>query len=468
MIKFNILARSAFPRRVAVFAALMGVFLAAGIFFQPISIAAIGAEGTDIKKEIPVSTEPRIVAAMKTSMYDQVADDEDIDIMAKWIGDGAKNDEFFNKKVYKILKNDCVNCHSTASTMTRKAPHIPFASYEDVKKFTKVGPTDASCLECHGNPVLQKPPDEKLKALFIDQTKFEMTVHQKLPCIRCHVVLHPETEKVYQDTKTFEAYVLRGERAAEPDSSQIFKPNCANCHPKEGQKLAESSHSAKKLELKLAQSDQSAQMVGKNQKELKAPQCNSCHGSEQHYITDTKLNQTKFDVVNRCGECHAKLTKTYFASYHGKAAKLGGEKVAKCVNCHGSHDLLSPSIPASMLSDKNILKTCQECHPKANKSFTGFLPHADNQDRENNPLLFYSFWIMTLLIVMTFALFGTHSFLWLNRSMIERFSARKNREKMGVPDDTSNRHIRRFSPSHSILHLMIMVSFLTLALREWH
>ena len=62
--------------------------------------------------------------------------------------------------------------------------------------------------------------------------------------------------------------------------------------------------------------------------------------------------------------------------------KLGSEKVAKCVNCHGSHELLAPSEPASMLSADNILKTCQECHEKANKNFTEYLPHANHHDSE--------------------------------------------------------------------------------------
>ena len=447
-------------------AILIGTLAVMGTFYKPVANAALNTEleNSAAGKDTPVSTEPRIIAAMKTSMYEQVADDEDIDIMAKWINEGAKNDDFFKKKIYKIIKNDCVNCHSKTSTMTKKVPHIPFASYEDVKPFTKVGPTDASCLACHGNPVLKNPPDEKFKSKFVDQAKFEMTVHKKLNCIRCHVVLHPENEKIYQDTKAFEAYVLRGETAAESGRPQIFKPDCANCHPKVGQKLAKSSHSAKKLEIKLARSDQSSQVVLKNQTELRAPKCNDCHGSQQHYITDTKLNQTKFDVVNRCGSCHEKLIKTYFGTYHGKAAKLGSEKVAKCVNCHGSHDLLSPTIQASMLSEKNIQKTCQECHKKANKNFTEYLPHADHHDSKKYPQLFYPFWAMTLLIIFTFAAFGMHALLWLNRSLIERFSAHKTQEKSIVFDKKDEKHVKRFNVSHTILHIMIIISFLTLAI----
>jgi cytochrome b subunit of formate dehydrogenase/nitrate reductase cytochrome c-type subunit len=441
----------------------MGVFFVMGIFFQPLAKAVPNPEVLAVEKDKALSTDPRIIAAMKTSMYEQVADDEDIDIMAKWISEGAKNDDFFKKNIYTIIKNDCINCHSKTSTMTKKVPHIPFASYEDVKKFTKVGPTNDSCLECHGNSILNDPANKKFKSQFVDQSKFETTVHQKLSCIRCHVVLHPETDKIYQDTEVFKAYILKGETAVESGRSEIFKPDCANCHPKVGRKIQKSAHSAEQLKIKLEQSYQNTNASLINQTELKAPKCNDCHGP-QHYIADTKLNKTKFDTVNRCGTCHEKLIKTYFGSYHGKASKLGSDKVAKCANCHGSHELLSPSVPASMLSDANIQKTCQACHPKANKNFVGFLPHADIQDRVKNPLLFFSFWGMTIIIVFTFALFGTHSILWLNRSIIEKLATQKNKEKTIVPDKVPNRYIRRFRMSYSILHLMIMVSFLTLAL----
>ena len=463
MIKFNILEKSIRPRLVAVSAILIGVLFALGVFYQPLGRAVSKPENSTAEKDKSANTDARIIVAMKTSMYDQVADDEDIDIMAAWIKAGAKNDDTFKQDIYPIVKNDCVNCHSKTSTMTKKVPYIPFASYEDIKDFTKVGPTNANCLECHGDPILNAQSNEKFKSAFVDQSKFDKTVHKKLNCIRCHIFLHPETDKIYQDTDAFKAYVLKGETAAESGRPAIFKPECANCHPKVGRKLAKSSHSAEKLEIKLASFKQSPQVLQKNQTELKAPKCNDCHGI-QHYITDTKLNQTKFDIVNRCGTCHEKLIKTYFGTYHGKAAKLGSEKVAKCANCHGSHELLAPSIPASTLSEKNIQKTCQECHPKANKSFTKFMPHADHHDRQNYPRLFYPFWAMTLLIIFTFAGFGIHALLWLNRSLIERFSTQKIQEKSIVFDEKDEKHVKRFNVSHTILHIMIIVSFLTLAI----
>ncbi|MBU1341029.1 MAG: hypothetical protein KKE44_02820 [Proteobacteria bacterium] len=460
MYNINILEKKLRSRLMGLGFILISVlFLMGTALYLPIAKAALIPESEAAEEVKPEIIGPRIIVAMKTSMYDQVADDEDIDIMAQWIDDGAKNDDFFKNTIYTIIKNDCVNCHSETSTMTRKVPYLPFASYEDIKPFTKLAPTSESCLSCHGDSMLEEPSNEKFKSNFIDQNKLEMTVHKKLACVRCHVVLHPETNNIYQETQAFKAHVLKGKTTIELGGPETFKPSCANCHPKVERKIAKSSHSVENI--KLARSKQNTPTVQK--KQFDAPKCNDCHGA-QHYISDTKLNETKFDIVNRCGTCHEKPTKTYFASYHGQASKLGGKKVAKCANCHGSHELLSTAIPESMLSSDNIQKTCQECHEKANRQFAGFLPHADVQDRVKNPLLFYSFWGMTILIVLTFALFGTHSILWLNRSMIEKYAEGKNKEKTIVPDKVSNLYIRRFRMSYSILHLMIMVSFITLAL----
>jgi cytochrome b subunit of formate dehydrogenase len=429
----------------SVLGALLGVALFLAAFYSayaPAStVASTGEEAAVVPKKQAAASEPRIIVAMKTSMYEQVADDEDIELMAQWIKDGAKNDEVFNKEIFPILKNDCRNCHSKNSTMTKAVPHIPFAGYADVKKFTAASPTNADCMACHGASFLQEPPEEKHKALFVSTAKFQNSVHKKLRCVRCHVELHPETDTIYQDTDAFKKHILKKPAPADADRHQIFKPACTNCHPKAGAKLQASAH------------------VPQPQKpELKSPKCIDCHGG-QHEMTDPKLPETRFAVVKNCGACHEKLTKTYFASYHGKAAKLGGDRVAKCVNCHGSHDLLSPSDPKSTLHANNIQKTCQECHPKANANFTSFQPHADHQDRAKYPQLFYTFWIMTSLLVGTFLVFGIHSLLWLRKSLSTDY-----KEPPRTLEDKEEIHIKRFNVSHTILHLMLIVSFTTLAI----
>ncbi len=81
---------------------------------------------------------PLIISSMKTSMYEYVSYDEEIDIVADWIAKGADK-KAFNKDIKPIMKANCTNCHSKTSTMTKAVPHMPLSKYKDVKKYLKGG-----------------------------------------------------------------------------------------------------------------------------------------------------------------------------------------------------------------------------------------------------------------------------------------------------------------------------------------
>ena len=138
-------------------------------------------------------------------------------------------------------------------------------------------------------------------------------------------------------------------------------------------------------------------------------------------------------ILEECGTCHERETETYFDTYHGKVSLLtGGEKTAKCSDCHGSHDILPAFYSRSNLHRNNVVETCRKCHPGSNRKFTGYLTHATHHDRDKYPYLFYTFWAMTFLLVGTFVFFGLHTMFWIPRSFRERFKRRRqhSREKL--------------------------------------
>ena len=92
-------------------------------------------EGIKIKYAYPI-----IISSMKSSMYEYVADDGDIEIVQEWI-DGGATKEFFKEEVQPILKADCTKCHSKTSTMTKAIPGMPLGKYEQVLPLTKAGYT---------------------------------------------------------------------------------------------------------------------------------------------------------------------------------------------------------------------------------------------------------------------------------------------------------------------------------------
>lgn len=80
-----------------------------------------------------------LVGSMKTSMYRYVTTDEDIEIIAKWIKDGAKEDDYFRDEVMYIIEADCQKCHSRTATMTGAIPSMPLSNYDDIRKYTEKG-----------------------------------------------------------------------------------------------------------------------------------------------------------------------------------------------------------------------------------------------------------------------------------------------------------------------------------------
>jgi cytochrome b subunit of formate dehydrogenase len=188
----------------------------------------------------------------------------------------------------------------------------------------------------------------------------------------------------------------------------------------------------------------------------KLPTCASCHSS--HTIGEVEKDAFLTQVTGQCGSCHEALGETYLDTMHGKAYRLGYLEAARCSDCHGAHRILSVDDPASSVGHRNIVTTCRQCHEDANARFTGYLTHATHHDPDKYPLLYYSYWAMTLLLIGVFTFFGLHTILWLPRSFRHVREHRRLRKKEPVY------YIRRFSLAQRVTHLFVIVSFLSLAL----
>jgi hypothetical protein len=93
---------------------------------------------TDYEGKI-IKGDALVINAMKTTMYEFVADDEDIEIVENWIKTGNKNDNAFDSEVLPIIKDNCTKCHSTSSTMSDAAPEMPISNYQDLVVYLKPG-----------------------------------------------------------------------------------------------------------------------------------------------------------------------------------------------------------------------------------------------------------------------------------------------------------------------------------------
>ena len=229
----------------------------------------------------------------------------------------------------------------------------------------------------------------------------------------------------------------------DPNSSTHNKnisATCGACHQGIFSKFAKSIHSP---------------TVSQSKEQL--PNCKDCHSS--HEIKVSAQDKFMTEVTDQCGKCHQEMGKTYLDTMHGKAYRLGYLKSAKCSDCHGAHDVLGVNDPNSHVGFNHVVKTCQKCHPDANRRFTGYLTHATHHDKAKYPILYITFWAMTTLLLVTFGFFGLHTLLWLPRS----FAHMREKRKM----ETMPHHkyyIRRFTTAQRILHLIVILSFLALTL----
>ncbi|MGA3025915.1 MAG: hypothetical protein ABSF98_14190 [Bryobacteraceae bacterium] len=185
------------------------------------------------------------------------------------------------------------------------------------------------------------------------------------------------------------------------------------------------------------------------------PVCADCHSA--HSIERTDQSNFRLHIMDQCGRCHRQITEAYFDTFHGKVSRLGYLQTAKCYDCHGAHDILPVNDPRSHLSRANIVRTCGKCHTGSHRQFAGYLTHATHHDPRKYPFLFYTFWGMTALLVGTMVISGAHTVAWLPRSLEYRKQFHDGHGEAGA-------YVRRFQPFHRNLHLMVIASFLGLAL----
>jgi hypothetical protein len=149
-----------------------------------------------------------------------------------------------------------------------------------------------------------------------------------------------------------------------------------------------------------------------------APVCTSCHTA--HAIQRTDTAAWRSSVTGECATCHAQVVDSFRRTFHGKVTQLGFTQVAACADCHGAHDILPPSNPASRVAPAHLVQTCSQCHRGANSQFVKYDPHPNPRDYQRSHVLWWANVFYWGLIPGCFGFFALHSALWFNRSWRER------------------------------------------------
>ncbi len=279
---------------------------------------------------------------------------------------------------------------------------------------------------------------------YVDRTLFEQSVHNFLDCTKCHIDItgypHVKPAKVNCGICHF-----LGREGAPKEQAQKYKlsvhgkaaaagntgvPTCQTCHGSHyiyPSADARSTTNRKNIPTLCSQCHPQEFDTYKNSihgmqllvdNNMKAATCFDCH--LEHLTPAITSVQWQLSLIRECGTCHTEEMRTYQHTYHGKVTELGYATMAKCSDCHGSHDIMRVDNPNSTISPNNILKTCQKCHINATIGFTKFYAHPEEHNRAKYPVLYYTFISMTMLLIGVFAFFLTHTVLWAYRSLKER------------------------------------------------
>ena len=340
---------------------------------------------------------------------------------------------------------------------------------------------NSECLGCHGDK--------------INERKFAQSVHGANSCNSCH-----------WDIVDLNAHVkAKGARIhAQPVT-------CHRCHKREGTEHYASAHFINEIQCKDCHKDVHEITPWKQEKTRVVEKCTTCHSDDGyvdsvhgksalagnpdspdcsdchglHKVPILKGDEPKAVQFRKefhtgiCQKCHADkemmkrnkvfliATETYTESYHGKIESLGYPSlVAGCADCHGFHSILPRDNPKSLISDARLVETCGKCHPGANTNFTQFITHATHKDRQREPVLYWTFVLMTTLLGTVFAIFWLHTVLWWRKDFWEK---RERRAKgiffpQHIEPEEAGQTYRRFSRFDISLHFAMMVSFIGLVL----
>ncbi len=159
-----------------------------------------------------------------------------------------------------------------------------------------------------------------------------------------------------------------------PSSSTLAEPtDCAACHAAQQQQLTASVHAKIRCQECHGGADSHKATTDAN---LQGKSSGAVPSFDHGPSFSGKIQRTQ--VPRLCGDCHADVARmnpfglrtdqlsAYWTSGHGKALKERGEtRVAVCIDCHGSHEILKPSEATSKTNPLHVPDTCAACHADA-------------------------------------------------------------------------------------------------------
>jgi formate dehydrogenase gamma subunit len=337
---------------------------------------------------------------------------------------------------------DCIGCHADATQIPHetKPQKVDCASchpdsVEAWNHSLHTKPGGARCADCHGSPHELLPVKRADIPATCSKCHGQKFVMQKAglsaqPAISYQESVHGQAVK-HGSTRAAvctDCHEHHNVRPANDPQSPIFKFNvgrtCGQCHAAVATQYHDSVHGQ-------------ALVRGRTS----TPVCTDCHGIH----TISKAADLTRGPRASCARCHegVRLTqefgvesgrvKSYDASYHGLARRMGSAVAADCASCHGSHDVRPSSDPKSAIHPANLTKTCGKCHEGAQANFTRGKVHLVEGDTTDTGSALNT-WIRRIylvLIALTVGFMAFHNILiWWRKAQAKRKAAGRDYVRM--------------------------------------
>lgn len=252
---------------------------------------------------------------------------------------------------------NCRTCHSDAPRKHAFHPQMIRANSAD-------GSKDVSCKSCHGTHDVVSP---KLPSSPFHSSRVVTA------CTACHEEIyrsyaqsaHGEAQRQGVDGSPTCLTCHRNDITPEPgrDTQKLKiaqERMCLTCHLDDPNVRARTSPSTGFIAA-YENSVHGKALLGGNGK---AANCVDCHGS--HEVAkgiDPSSHVHRQKISSTCGTCHANIAEEFNAGVHGHAVQRGIKDAPVCTDCHGEHNILSPSDPRSPVAPLNVSgRVCSPCH----------------------------------------------------------------------------------------------------------
>ena len=232
-----------------------------------------------------------------------------------------------------------------------------------------------ACLECHGDTARTATRGDPTAPPRVDTRQLSRSAHGDLDCVACH----PDVQDL-------------------PHGEHLEAVNCAVCHDSVA-----------------AEYDTSIHGQAARDGATEAPGCTDCHGGHAVAAPEhAESSVSPANVAKTCASCHDEERivgkynlpsgryATYLDSFHGVVNRYGEAAAANCASCHGVHDILPSSDPASRIHETNLARTCGACHPGAEKGLSGVKVHVEATPESSKGMYyvrtFYTYFIGALMV----------------------------------------------------------------------